>query len=89
MFPRARIHTLVFFIFITSLQLPAVVVLVGWFVLQLFSGVGGMGNQLGGGVAYWAHVGGFGFGLAVTWLFFRSRGRPDPYALPPPPSYPY
>ena len=89
MFPRARIHTLVFFIFITSLQLPAVVVLVGWFVLQLFSGVGGMGNQLGGGVAYWAHVGGFVFGLAVTWLFFRSRGRPDPYALPPPPSYPY
>jgi len=89
MFPRARIHTLVFFIFITSLQLPAVVVLVGWFVLQLFSGVGGMGNQLGGGVAYWAHVGGFVFGLAITWLFFRSRGRPDPYALPPPPSYPY
>jgi membrane associated rhomboid family serine protease len=90
MFPKAQIHTLVFFIFITSLQLPAVVVLVGWFVLQLFSGVGGMGNQLGGGVAYWAHVGGFVFGLAVTWLFFRSRGRPDPYALPPPPpSYPY
>jgi membrane associated rhomboid family serine protease len=89
MFPRARIHTLVIFIFITSLQLPAVVVLVGWFVLQLFSGVGGMGNQLGGGVAYWAHVGGFVFGSAVTWLFFRSRGRPDPYALPPPPSYPY
>jgi membrane associated rhomboid family serine protease len=90
MFPRARIHTLVIFIFITSLQLPAVVVLVGWFVLQLFSGVGGMENQLGGGVAYWAHVGGFVFGLAVTWLFFRSRGRPDPYALPPPPpSYPY
>jgi membrane associated rhomboid family serine protease len=89
MFPKARIHTLVFFIFITSLQLPAVVVLVGWFVLQLFSGVGGMGNQLGGGVAYWAHVGGFVFGLAVTWLFFRSRGGRDPYALPPPPSYPY
>lgn len=75
LFPRARIHTLVIFFFITFLELPAVVVLVGWFVLQLFSGVGEMGRQLGGGVAYWAHVGGFVFGLAVTWLFFRRRGR--------------
>ena len=90
MFPRARIHTLVIFVFITFLDLPATVVLVGWFVLQLFSGVGEMGRELGsGGVAYWAHVGGFAFGLAVTWLFFRSRGRRDPYALPPPPPYQY
>ncbi len=90
MFPRARIHTLVIFVFITFLDLPATVVLVGWFVLQLFSGVGEMGRELGsGGVAYWAHVGGFAFGLAVTWLFFRSRGRRDPYALPPPPPSPY
>jgi membrane associated rhomboid family serine protease len=85
LFPRARIHTLVFFIFITFLELPASFVLVGWFVLQLFSGVGGMGRQLGGGVAYWAHVGGFVFGLLVTWLFFRRRGRRQPYELPPPP----
>jgi membrane associated rhomboid family serine protease len=89
MFPNARIHTLVIFFFITFLELPASFVLVGWFVLQLFSGVGEMGPELGGGgVAYWAHVGGFAFGLAVTWLFFRSRGRRDPYALPPPPTYP-
>jgi membrane associated rhomboid family serine protease len=85
MFPRARIHTLVIFFFITFLELPASFVLLAWFVLQLFSGVGGMGNQLGGGVAYWAHVGGFVFGLAVTWAFFRSRGQRDPYSLPPPP----
>jgi membrane associated rhomboid family serine protease len=90
LFPTARIHTLVFFIFITSLELPAMVVLIGWFVLQLFSGVGGMGSQIGGGVAYWAHVGGFVFGLAVTWLFFRVRGRRQPHVLPPPPPpYPY
>jgi membrane associated rhomboid family serine protease len=90
MFPRARIHTLVIFVFITFLDLPATVVLIGWFVLQLFSGVGEMGRELGsGGVAYWAHVGGFAFGLAVTWLFFRSRGRRDPYMLPPPPPHPY
>jgi len=90
MFPRARIHTLVIFVFITFLDLPATVVLVGWFVLQLFSGAGEMGRELGsGGIAYWAHVGGFAFGLAVTWIFFRSRGRRDPPALPPPQPYPY
>ena len=90
LFPRARIHTLVIFVFITFLELPASLVLVGWFVLQLFSGVGEMGRELGsGGVAYWAHVGGFAFGLAVTWLFFRSRWRRERYALPPPPTYRY
>jgi membrane associated rhomboid family serine protease len=90
MFPRARIHTLVIFLFITFLELPASVVLVGWFVLQLFSGVGEMGRQLGGGgVAYWAHVGGFVFGLGVTWLFFRSRGQRRPSELPPQPPYRY
>jgi membrane associated rhomboid family serine protease len=87
LFPRARIHTLVIFVFITFLDLPAVVVLVGWFVLQFFSGVGEMGRQLGGGVAYWAHVGGFVFGLMVTWLFFRRRGRREPsgWRFPSPP----
>ncbi|HET9671961.1 MAG TPA: rhomboid family intramembrane serine protease [Actinomycetota bacterium] len=81
LFPHARIHTLVFFVFVTWLELPAIVVLVGWFVLQLFSGVGEIGRQVGGGVAYWAHVGGFAFGLLVTWAFFRGRGvrRPPPY----------
>jgi membrane associated rhomboid family serine protease len=90
LFPRARIHTLVIFFFITFLELPASFVLLAWFVLQLFSGVGGMGNQIGGGVAYWAHVGGFVFGMAVTWLLFRSRGRRErDELLPPPPPYPY
>jgi membrane associated rhomboid family serine protease len=91
LFPRARIHTLVIFFFITFLELPASFVLLAWFVLQLFSGVGDMGPEVGGGggVAYWAHVGGFVFGMAVTWLFFRSRGRRQPYELPPPPPYRY
>ena len=64
------------FYFITAVELPAVVVLGGWFVLQLFSGVGGLGTGVSGGVAYWAHVGGFVFGLAAAWLFFRDRGTP-------------
>ncbi|HZP90267.1 MAG TPA: rhomboid family intramembrane serine protease [Actinomycetota bacterium] len=75
MFPRARVTTLVFFFFITAIELPAVVVLGSWFVLQLFSGVGGLGTQVNGGVAYWAHVGGFIFGMAGAWLFFRDRGE--------------
>ena len=87
LFPNARIHTLVIFFFITSVELPAVFVLLSWFVLQLFSGVGEMGRAVGGGVAYWAHVGGFAFGVLVTWLFFRNRGRRAPAAQPIP--YPY
>jgi membrane associated rhomboid family serine protease len=75
LFPRARVYTIVFFFFITAIELPAVAVLGFWFLLQLFSGVGGLGADVnGGGVAYWAHVGGFAFGAAVTWLFFRGRG---------------
>jgi membrane associated rhomboid family serine protease len=85
LFPHARIHTLIFFIFITWVELPALVVLGLWFVLQLFSGVGQIGSDVGGGVAYWAHVGGFVFGYGVTWLFFRDR-RPAALRLPPPPS---
>jgi len=87
LFPNARIHTLVIFFFITFVDLPAVLVLVSWFVLQLFSGVGEMGRAVGGGVAYWAHVGGFAFGLIVTWLFFRNRGRRAPAAWPAPAPY--
>ena len=87
MFPSARIHTLVIFFFITFVDLPAVFVLLSWFVLQLFSGVGEMGREVGGGVAYWAHVGGFGFGAVVTWAFFRDRRRERAVWPPPPPPH--
>lgn len=88
MFPRARVYTLVIFFFITAVELPAVVVLGAWFVLQLFSGVGGLGTQVNGGVAYWAHVGGFAFGMVVTWLFFRGRGERRPLReIPPRPDF--
>ena len=85
LFPRARVLTLVIFFFITWVELPAVVVLAAWFVLQLFSGVGGLTSEVSGGVAYWAHVGGFVFGAAVAWLFYRRRG---PSAPPPGMYYP-
>jgi len=76
LFPRARITTLVFFFIITWIELPAAVVLIAWFVFQVFSGVGGLASELSGGVAYWAHVGGFAFGAAAAWLLFRGRRSP-------------
>ena len=88
LFPRARVYTLVIFFFITAIELPAVALLGFWFILQLFSGVGSVGADVSGGVAYWAHVGGFAFGAAVTWLFFRDRGeRRDRRELPPRPDF--
>jgi membrane associated rhomboid family serine protease len=85
LFPNARVTTLVMFIFVTVVQLPALVVLGGWFVLQLFSGVGELGQVANGGVAYWAHVGGFAFGALAALLFFRGRRGPMPAVLPPRP----
>lgn len=86
LFPKARVTTLVFFFIITWIELPASVVLVGWFVLQVFSGVGQLTSDVAGGVAYWAHIGGFAFGAAIVWLFLRGRRPPGP-ALPPRPDY--
>jgi membrane associated rhomboid family serine protease len=83
-FPHARVTTLVFFFFITFIEVPALFVLGAWFVLQLFSGVGQIGIDVGGGVAYWAHIGGFAFGAIVAWLFYRRPhvGRPEAYPAP-------
>ena len=75
--PRARILTLVFLLFfVTLIEIPAFVMLGIWFVLQFIPAVGqvavpDIGGQ--GGVAYFAHVGGFVFGLALVRLFVRRR----------------
>jgi membrane associated rhomboid family serine protease len=71
LFPRARILTL---IFIFLLPIPAVVVLGVWFLLQFFAGVSSLGATVTGGVAVWAHVGGFLLGMAITWVL-KSEGR--------------
>jgi membrane associated rhomboid family serine protease len=83
MFPRRRVLTLVMFFFITLVYLPAYVVLGLWFVLQLVSGVGELGQRVntGGGIAFFAHIGGFVFGAALAALFFpkeRIGARPPP-----------
>jgi rhomboid family protein len=64
-FPTARVVTLVpIFFFIQIVEIPAVVFLLLWFLMQLFYGVAaGTGQQAVGGVAWWAHVGGFVFGM--------------------------
>ncbi|MFW6457537.1 MAG: rhomboid family intramembrane serine protease [Planctomycetota bacterium] len=81
--PRARIVTLVpIFFLLTFMQLPAVVVLGFWFILQLFQGVGTIGTQFSsGGVAYGAHVGGFIAGAILikilpTMTVQRQRYQP-------------
>lgn len=78
-YPRSRVYTFIPIGYFARLTLvPAVVVLGLWFILQLFSGVGslGMGDQ--GGTAYWAHIGGFVFGLLVGLLFKKSGREPEP-----------
>jgi membrane associated rhomboid family serine protease len=81
MFPRRRVLTVVFFFIITFVYLPAILVLGAWFVLQVFSGIGSLSQQVNtGGVAFWAHVGGFAFGALMALLFFPKEGfgRPAP-----------
>jgi len=78
-FPHARIVTLIFlFIFITTVELPAFVLLVFWFVMQLFSGVGSVGysSATSGGTAWFAHVGGFLAGaVLIKVMGTRQRYR--------------
>jgi len=61
--PRNRILTLVF---IFLVRVPAVIVLGLWFVLQFLSGIGSLGSTVNGGVAVWAHIGGFLLGTFIT-----------------------
>jgi membrane associated rhomboid family serine protease len=68
--PRNRILTWIGFIFVVPV--PAVVVLGVWFLLQFLSGIGSLGTAVNGGVAVWAHIGGFLLGLFIT-LAVRRR----------------
>jgi membrane associated rhomboid family serine protease len=72
LYPRVRVHTLFFFvIFIKVIPLSAWVLLVWWFVLQVVMGAGSMGAG-GGGIAFWAHIGGFLAGLLLIRAFERK-----------------
>ncbi|MFQ5651228.1 MAG: rhomboid family intramembrane serine protease [bacterium] len=72
-YPKARVLVLFpIFGFLTMRPVPALVVLGLWFVMQLFSGIGSIGVQ-GGGVAFWAHVGGFVAGVVLILIFPAKR----------------
>lgn len=79
LFPNNKIKTLLFiFIYITIIDIPAYVLLLYWFVTQLFNGVAAVSlNQMAGGIAFLPHIGGFLFGFlaAVFTLPKRSSLR--------------
>jgi membrane associated rhomboid family serine protease len=68
-FPHSRILTLVpIVIFFTTIEIPALIILLYWFAIQIFSGIGSIGfsNVSRGGVAWFAHVGGFVAGMILV-----------------------
>jgi membrane associated rhomboid family serine protease len=88
-FPRSRVITLIPIVIIPwFVEIPAVIFLGIWFITQIYSGVLALAGTAGdwGGVAWWAHVGGFVFGLLLARLFAAGRRLkrwyPDEY-------YPY
>ena len=78
-FPRSRVLTLVFILFfITTIEIPAPIMLVYWFVIQLFSGLGSIARthiSENGGTAFFAHVAGFVAGMALV----KLMGSTDRY----------
>jgi hypothetical protein len=76
LFPRAQILTLLpIFVFIQIVTVPAVVFLAFWFIAQLFNGLVASAARMGGGVAWWAHVGGFVAGALMIMPLRRSQPR--------------
>jgi membrane associated rhomboid family serine protease len=77
LFPRGRILTLVpLFVFFQFIELPAVLYLLLWFAVQLYYGLmEGAHGALIGGVAWWAHVGGFLFGIALAPMVASPQRR--------------
>jgi membrane associated rhomboid family serine protease len=81
LYPRARVVTVVFlFVFFTIIELPALAFLGIWIVQQIIFGAADLTNPTGasGGVAYFAHIGGFAFGLLAIKLFATRRKELEP-----------
>jgi membrane associated rhomboid family serine protease len=77
LYPRARVLTLVFIFFI---PIPAFIILGYWFFLQFLAGVSSVGAAATGGVAWWAHVGGFLLGMLITGLSLGGRKQSVNYS---------
>src|SRR6267142_2683285 len=71
LYPRSQILTLVF---VFLVPIPAVIILGLWFIMQFMSAFGSLGSVASGGVAWWAHVGGFLLGMLITTMA-RSQQR--------------
>ncbi len=81
LYPQSRVSTLIFIgYFIRLAMVPAIVVLGLWFVLQLFQGVLTFGAADVGGVAFWAHIGGFVAGLVLAKIL--AKRTPRYYEIP-------
>jgi membrane associated rhomboid family serine protease len=74
LYPRARVFTILPLGFIfTTVALPAWVMLIYWMVIQIFGGLASSVAEEGGGVAFWAHVGGFVAGVVLIKLFAKTK----------------
>ena len=79
LFPGVRVRGIILLgLFARTAEWPAWAVLGLWFILQLFNGAVALGVQTGatGGVAFFAHIGGFITGVVLTWIFIRSVPQP-------------
>jgi membrane associated rhomboid family serine protease len=84
-FPRARVLTFIPVFFLPwFVEIPAFVYLVFWFLLQLLEGIGSLGAAVEtGGVAVWAHIGGFVAGAVLMKLMQPMRRPPRPLEIRP------
>lgn len=79
LYPRARVVTIILFFIIPWIaEISALIFLGFWFISQLYSGFLSLSNASTGGIAWWAHVGGFLFGMITVYLFARPRA-PEVY----------
>jgi membrane associated rhomboid family serine protease len=76
LFPRAHVTAIIGFFFV-PIPIPASVLIGLWFVMELFRGVSSLGVETAsGGIAYFAHIGGFVAGAVLVHLFVLGRPRP-------------
>ncbi len=72
LFPHARVHTVIFiFFYFTTIRIPAFYILGFWFLMQLTNGLSILGVDTTGGVAWFAHIGGFVAGLVL--IHYRKK----------------
>ncbi len=81
LYPRARVSVIIPWLwFLGVFPIPAAVLIVFWFLLQLLNGVAALGaaSSVAQGIAFWAHVGGFIAGVVLVWAFRRQKPRRRP-----------